>query len=114
MSGLLVTQLAKNGALPAAEVIVVNDGSSDRYSFERSPKKAQLSSRPLQLKAMAQPSKRGHGHAEQGHDMGRCPKKGSQASLVRGMANAFYNALPVGMTGTGAGLTSGFRGCASG
>ena len=122
--------------LPEAEVLVVNDGSTDATAEVARAAGARVVSHPYS-KGNGAAIKTGARSAtgevivfmdadgqhdpadiprllarmEQGHDLVvGARQKGSQASLGRGLANAFYNRLASWMTGHAVqDLTSGFR-----
>ncbi|WP_070884460.1 glycosyltransferase family 2 protein [Pseudomonas argentinensis] len=122
--------------LPQAELLVVNDGSSDGTAEIAREAGAQVINHPYSkgngaaIKTGARAARGDviifmdadgqHDPAdisvmlaliEQGHDMAvGARQEGSQASLVRGLANKFYNRLASWMTGHKVeDLTSGFR-----
>jgi len=135
-SGLRQFMPALKAMLPEAEIIVVNDGSSDDTAEQARALGAQVLSNPYSMGNGAS-IKRGARAASgeiivfmdadgqhraedlpkllekfgQGYDMVVGARiKGGQASIGRGLANAFYNKLASWMTGhTVLDLTSGFR-----
>lgn len=132
--GSTVTRICEN--YPDAEVIVVNDGSTDDTARVAEAAGARVISHPYSkgngaaIKTGARAATgdvlvfmdadgqhdpadipRLLGRLEEGHDMVvGARQKGSQASVGRGLANSFYNRLASYMTGHRIeDLTSGFR-----
>lgn len=132
--GPVVTALATK--FPEAEILVVNDGSTDHTERVATEAGARVVTQPYSMgngAAIKRGARAAHGEIlvfmdgdgqhnpediprlleqlDRGYDMAvGARQKGSQANMGRGLANAFYNRLASYMTGQKIeDLTSGFR-----